>query len=132
MKKLKLNLDDLRVESFDTSSMVNLPNGTVHGQVFTETCATWEDSCSPTGAFAETCWDTCTGDATADLCGGTPGCTNDTCYWTCQCADQSVEGYASCGTTCQGACATDTCDVTAYAGCEWDTGGGTTSPGAAC
>ena len=100
MKKLKLNLDDLKVESFATTSeATGLPKGTVRGydpcteQISCDdvtcgsiTCApgpgpgtclapTSADSCSPTGEGCAETWG-CGGGGlpTAGICTHQPGC----------------------------------------------------------
>ncbi len=55
MKKLKLNLDELKVESFKTSSEKEENKGTVQGNLpWTETCEG-----APTCELQNTCWYTC-------------------------------------------------------------------------
>lgn len=93
MKKLKLNLEDLKVKSFDTLPAEAQSTGTVYGQ-----SNTWEFLCC-CEYESEATWNTgCPG------CGGTsPSCFTDcySCYNTGQCcANDSAPGYASCGTTC--------------------------------
>jgi hypothetical protein len=110
MKKLRLDLNDLKVESFVTTPDQGPPQGTVFGQdtrtqscdsSCTDTC--WEHTCGNT--CGESCGGTCdtgcgSGHATCD-CGLTPNCLTDyTCYHTHCCANDSAPGYASCGTTC--------------------------------
>ena len=83
MKKIKLNLEDLRVESFDTSASGKEQDGTVFGQTQIETDCNFS-----------WCLD-CTGGANTNCC-----------------PDASAESWASCGTTCQadGTCGNgDTC-----------------------
>jgi hypothetical protein len=87
MNKLSLSLDQLRVESFDTTP----GNGEGRGTVFSEQC-TCETACScpgcPTCYFAgngNTCEHTCAYEYTCDTCqetcaNGPTGCTgNDIC-----------------------------------------------------
>jgi hypothetical protein len=138
-KKLRLNLEDLRVESFDTSPVQGAQRGTVRGQ--------------------DTQFGTCGTEQTCELtCGSAGGCgfMSETCvplncpdptwlYDTCNCADQSRAGWASCGTTCQGNQTVCICDTgtgqTGYATCtctepttEGDTAYGCpgTTPGMVC
>jgi hypothetical protein len=92
MRKLKLDLDDLTVEAFET---VKSPaaEGTVQGHA--KTCETWEENCSTveylsedptacfmcgTGFYSECCSAFCTAD-----CGQTATCThsNYTCGDAC-------------------------------------------------
>ena len=53
MRKLKLNADMLRVESFDTQAGAARAAGTVRGHVITPNCSAADD-CGPT-YFEETC-----------------------------------------------------------------------------
>jgi hypothetical protein len=76
MHKLKLHLDDLRVESFDTTT-VRKEKGTVFG----EQC---------------TCPSACT-------CPGCPSC-DATCPATCPYTCDDASCGASCGGTCDGSC----------------------------
>jgi hypothetical protein len=82
MEKLKLNLDDLKVESFDTTPMLaDQSKGAVYGY------DTQQVSCEPTpGAptcYGPTCYALCTWDA----CGATSwlGCQNTQDGSTCLC-----------------------------------------------
>lgn len=101
MKKLKLELDDLQVESFQTAR-AEPRRGTVRGNIPpTWNCTdyvdcTWDFGCetevvscngSCNGSCADTCWGSCNG-----TCGG------------------------SCGGTCEASCAS--CDYSCYeSGC---------------
>lgn len=80
MEKLRLDLNDLRIESFDTTS----PNTAGFGTVFAQTGTT----------TTEQGINTCGG------CINTNSCDPSGDY-TCDCQNQSEGGYASCGTTCQ-------------------------------
>ena len=87
MKKLKLSLDDLRIDSFQTTAPAK-PKGTVFGEQCT--CYT---QCTCPGC--PTCYASCNGTCDAS-CNGTCGATcdascNGTCEWTCD--------YAACGGT---------------------------------
>jgi hypothetical protein len=96
MKKMKLNLDTLAVDSFDTA--VPLPKP---GTVFGEQC---------------TCYTNCT-------CPGCPTCAH-TCAYTCDdatCPNCPTCGQ-SCGDSCYGTCAgqytcDNTCDSCYYTQC---------------
>ena len=80
MNKLKLTLESLAVESFDTTAVAK-----EKGTVFGEQC---------------TCQTVCS-------CPGCPSC-DATCAWTCD--DATCAGQASCGgNTCDGTCWVDTC-----------------------
>ena len=85
MKKLKLHLEDLRIDSFQTSPPEK-PKGTVFG----EQC---------------TCWTQCT-------CPGCPTC-DASCNGTCG-ASCNGTCAASCGGTCDYTCG-NTCDYTCNA-----------------
>jgi hypothetical protein len=80
MKKLKLELDNLTVESFDTTG-VQKPRGTVVG----EQC---------------TCWTNC------DTCPGCPTC-DATCAYTCD--DATCPNCPTCAASCNGTCNEYTC-----------------------
>ena len=94
--KLKLNLDDLTVESFDTSRRPEK-----RGTVFGEQCTCYTNC-------------TCPGCPTCDAsCGDTcdPSCAA-TCLYTCD--DVSCLGGDTCGETCDDYCAVSrkyTCEV---------------------
>ncbi len=94
MRKLKLDLEELSVESFATTPNRPAEGGTVFGQQCTcytqctcPGCPTCDASCNGT------CGGTCAGTCDAS-CNGTCGCTaeytcygqtcNDSCYGTCQ------------------------------------------------
>ena len=80
MKKLSLSLDELRVDSFDTTPVESKRKGTVFGEQCTcDTACTCPgcpscDSCDP--SCAHTCWETCD-DPTCMSCGET--CANYGC-----------------------------------------------------
>lgn len=106
MKKVKLSLDDLRVDSFVTSpgSDPNASRGTVRAQdhTFEVGCNDLTiTTCNPNTQYCNETWNqTCQGNY------GTSHC----------CGDHSNPGYESCGTTCQDY---DT-------GCAYPCGGGIT------
>jgi hypothetical protein len=97
MNKLKLNLDELSVESFDTTR-AEKEKGTVFGEQCTcytqctcpgcPTCANYNTCNATCGA---TCANTCD-DATCVGCGGTD-------YSACDCTqyDATCNGYGTCG-----------------------------------
>ncbi|MEW6196127.1 MAG: pinensin family lanthipeptide [Bacteroidota bacterium] len=94
MKKLKLNLDEIKIESFETSS-TKLISGTVHAQV----SEILTDCPIPTGPGGGTC---CVVSVTRE-----PSCGNTYCG-TCQ-------ELTCAGNTCEQTCyATDAC----YATCD--------------
>jgi hypothetical protein len=78
MKKLKLDADELRVESFDTRAM-EAGAGTVRGLSYPNQCDPPSDSLDPgfdTCQYATcagaTCWQSCNG--TCNCGGGSGGC----------------------------------------------------------
>jgi len=84
MRKLKLEIDELRVEAFETSS-VAAERGTVEGNATflgTGACR----SCVDMSRCIETCFDTC--DNSLDYC--TCACTND-CTVGAGCGQFSVD-----------------------------------------
>lgn len=86
MRKLKLKLDTLRVESFATDIPAGAP-GTVRAAqaTFNADCQTWEAPwCGYQTYEVASCGGGCTGTGT----GGTGPTNGDTCF------------YASCGGTC--------------------------------
>ncbi len=93
MNKLKLHLDDLQIDSFQTTS-AEKPKGTVFGEQCT--CYT---QCTCPGC--PTCDASCNGTCYAS-CNGTCGATCDgscygSCDWTCNCT-----GGDTCNYTCSG------------------------------
>jgi hypothetical protein len=83
MKKMKLNLEQLAVDSFDTSAAAE-KRGTVFGEQCTcptnctcPGCPTCYESCN--GTCGDSCYGTCAGQHTCDG-------TCDSCYFT-QCAN---------------------------------------------
>ncbi len=96
MRKLSLNLENLVVESFDTTAEEK-PRGTVFGEQCT--CPT-NCTCPGHPTCDQTCWETCDdatcpyGPTCAASCNGTcDGTCNASCYGTCE---------ASCNGTCWG------------------------------
>ncbi len=83
MRKLQLTLDDLRVDSFDTSPTARVRRGTVHGQVV--------DVAQPYSGFQQ--------------CGSYPNCPSPLCVDTplASCDDASCRW--TCGASCNGSCA---------------------------
>lgn len=104
MKKLALVLDDLRVESFDTTTEVE-PRGTVHGHSGGDFsvcyCSVWWEDCV-TPVYAS-CHHTCHGKNTcAHTC--------DYFEWTCDNSCYNGTCYdASCYGTCQDSCDPQIC-----------------------
>jgi hypothetical protein len=98
--KLKLQLEDLRIDSF-TTTPVEKVKGTVFGEQCTcytnctcPGCPTCDASCN--GTCGGTCAASCNGTCDATACG--------TCGYSCE----------SCGQTCDGSCYA-TCNL--YSGC---------------
>jgi hypothetical protein len=118
MKKLKLDLDDLRVDSFDTTPAAAAgERGTVHGQ-YPETyrgCNTDEETCdSCFGSCGDTCGYSCNG--TCGTCAESCNGTCNTCYTNCG----SCPGQWSCDPSCYSCC--DTCDYSCGGSCDNCTG----------
>ena len=107
MKKMKLSLDDLKVESVQTTPESNAPaEGTVFGYISCD--QTWCKECPPGGCPSQvnTCQSTC-----GSSCNGT--CT-ESCNGTC---DNSCNGGCG-GQTCPEICGTFACwRCTDYGGC---------------
>jgi hypothetical protein len=89
MNKLKLNLEELAVESFATTPEPRSEGGTVFGQQCTcytqctcPGCPTCDASCNGTcgGTCGATCDASCNG-----TCGGSCDFSCDTCNWSCKC-----------------------------------------------
>ncbi len=77
--KLKLKLDDLAVDSFDTTV-----TETSRGTVFGEQCTCWTQCGQNTCPGCPTCDATCNGTCNAS-CNGTCDCpSGNTCDWSCQ------------------------------------------------
>ena len=103
--KLKLNLDQLSVESFDTT-LTERPKGTVFGEQCTcytnctcPGCPTCDATCPQT--CVNTCDDpSCAGSCDASACYGT--CGEYTCALTCEdtCRPRLCGSYNSCGYIC--------------------------------
>ena len=90
MKKLKLNMKDLKVESFETNSIHKLEKGTVNGYVtVTEGIVSCEVLC-PTAQV--TCRDTCNFTCDDPTCNFT--CDDPTCNFTCD--DPTCNGVGGC------------------------------------
>jgi hypothetical protein len=86
MKKFRLELDDLRIDSFSTTP-AQAPKGTVFGEQCT--CYT---NCTCPGC--PTCDASCNGTCDASC--------NGTCYTGCRCPVET--DYGSCAGTCDGSC----------------------------
>ena len=121
-KKLKLNLDDLKVESFVTTPDATQGRGTVFGQMQTESCVVCTaGTCQCPTLAGDTCqYPPCGGGGTGE--GPTCAATQCTCgEETCQfpsCGDTNWcgTGYA---TDCPGQteCGEDTTQGTCYSSC---------------
>jgi hypothetical protein len=91
--KLRLNLDQLTVDSFDTSAAAQ-----EKGTVFGEQCTCWTNctcpgcpTCDNTACGQHTCDASCNGTCDAS-CNGTCDASCDTCGWSCYYTD------CACGT----------------------------------
>ena len=108
MKKLKLNLDDLRVESFATTPDATAPPGTVFGQDTEDTiCNTQCGTCTCGNTCGNTCANSC-----GQCTGGGEGC--------------GGSGLGTLCGSCQSWLATDPC------GCWTPSCGFTYCPNAGC
>ncbi|HEX2081653.1 MAG TPA: hypothetical protein VHG08_28375 [Longimicrobium sp.] len=94
--KLKLDLDQLAVDSFDTEARAT-PKGTVFGEQCTcytnctcPGCPTCDASCNGT-CGENTCQASCNG-----TCGDTCNCSGYTCDY-CTINDYTCNGYGTCG-----------------------------------
>ncbi|WP_420128328.1 hypothetical protein [Longimicrobium sp.] len=96
--KLKLNLEDLAVDSFDT--MRPAPK---KGTVFGEQCTCYTQCTCP---GCPTCDASCNG-----TCGGTcEASCNGTCGGTCEASCNGTCAGASCGASCFGTCEYESCN----------------------
>jgi hypothetical protein len=94
--KLKLNLDDLSVDSFDTAGAQKQK-----GTVFGEQCTCWTQCGQNTCPGCPTCDATCNATCGGATCAGS-------CYGTC--------GGDTCGASCYGTC-DYSCDCNSYYPC---------------
>jgi hypothetical protein len=98
MKKLRLELDELRVDTFSTSGATSGEGGTVRGYNVTRG-PSYDEPCEPIGPdYTEGCPPHTQGATCAASCYGT--CYNS-CYGSC---------YNTCYTCWQNTCANATCD----------------------
>jgi hypothetical protein len=127
VKRIKLNLDDLRVESFSTAPRAFGAEGTVFGQ----TAPTYDTCIGATGcdmSCVQACIDTivnCTAVACSGACDTDVDCGSGICHTascpdptnihpTCDCADMSEPSWASCGTTCMNDATCQPCPASVY------------------
>lgn len=97
MRKLKLSLDSLQVESFDTDASQSM-RGTVAGRAVTD----YPDECvTPAG----TCFKNCSVDATCNSC-------DYSCAGSC---------WGTCGASCNGSCGASCGCNTDYTACGCQT-----------
>lgn len=95
MSKLKLDLDDLAVESFDTAREEQKQRGTVRANEATE----WNTCQGPTCDPGNTCWDSCDGVCGSYFCAtGDDSCGAASCVYGC--SSLNPYGCATCN-TCQ-------------------------------
>lgn len=92
MKKLNLNVEDLAVESFDTTSVESSPRGTIHGADVSETtCQQIICDCETNGRECDTnygsrCEDITVGITCAPSCTFhcSHSCPANTCAYSCE------------------------------------------------
>jgi hypothetical protein len=101
MRKLRLDFEQLTVESFDVTSDALRERGTVRGRISFPalTCdATecYQNTCDTCQSCPASCWQTC-GDTCGGSCGGTCGATCDVCA-------TNEETCFSCGGSCPPYC----------------------------
>jgi hypothetical protein len=97
MNKLKLNLDELSVESFDTTKSEKSK-----GTVFGEQCTCYTQCTCPgcptcDGTCPATCPYTCDDASCGASCGGSCDCSNDYTCEGCTQYDATCNGYGTCG-----------------------------------
>jgi hypothetical protein len=99
--KLKLNLDQLAVDSFDTSTAQS-PRGTVHGEQCTcptactcPGCPTCDATCANT-CDDYTCAASCNGTCGAATCGNSCNRTDCGCYPNTNCMNTGCAPYECC------------------------------------
>lgn len=102
MKKLRLDLDTLEVETFAAESVPG-QDGTVHGHTAAqsdcyETCNALYNTCAPAGSCS---CNFCTADCTGI---GVECYTNDPVYYACTGQDPCTGANACTNTTCTGYC----------------------------
>jgi hypothetical protein len=86
MDKIRLDVDELRVQSFATAEG-DAKRGTVHAH----DAPTDQVECPTCNAAWDTCWDTCAGSCGGSCDCGSGDCSNNcatydcsgTCYWGC-------------------------------------------------
>jgi hypothetical protein len=81
MRKIKLDMADLRVLSFATDDAAEKERGTVRGHVATEWNTCEGDTCNG----RQTCWDSCDGVCGTYYCITDGSCWNESCVNTCTC-----------------------------------------------
>ncbi len=84
MAKLKLRVEELTIDSFDTS-----PPARDEGTVFGEQQCTCQTACScpPCPSCVDTCWETCQGDTCAETCQGASCDWCGSAVFTCVCIE---------------------------------------------
>jgi len=116
-KSLKLNLDDLQVDSFDATPNEASPRGTVKGHITTPGCGESEGICSGDESCLALCSAYCepqTVPCTVQALTCPPPTQQQTCQATCQtCATCN---YSACQGTCQ-SCVYHEC----YGTCDFQT-----------
>ena len=112
MKKLKLRLEDLKVESFETAPEGDpTPQGTVFAYISPGPGNTCDAGCANStcvNTCADTCGDTCNTTCVLNTCGTCQTCGGPTCEQTCG---------GPCGVTCPESCGTFACFYCTRQGC---------------
>lgn len=91
MRKAKLSLDTLQVETFEPDAAAVSPRGTVHANAITQFTSYCQCDATHYGTCQGTCVDTC-GGPTCDL----PCHSAMTCYLTCRAGCAWTDGWAVC------------------------------------
>ncbi|HEX5868916.1 MAG TPA: hypothetical protein VFY65_00800 [Longimicrobium sp.] len=104
--KLKLRLDDLRVDTFHTTAPRK-----ERGTVFGEQCTCWTQCGQNTCPGCPTCDNTCNG---ANTCANSCAFT---CAYTCDDASCGASCNGTCDYSCNGTCE-DTCNDSCYGTCH--------------
>ena len=79
MRKIRLDLDELSVESFETNGAGAERKGTVQAHAQTEWNTCQGDTCDP----GNTCWDSCDGVCGTYFCATQDSCWNPSCVNSC-------------------------------------------------
>ena len=104
MAKLKLQLEDLMIDSFDTTAAKK-----ERGTVFGEQCTCWTYCGQNTCPGCPTCNNSCGGSCEYSCNGTCPDTCGASCWGTCEAQDTC---WFTCAASCQGSCGPDTCYYT--------------------